>query len=76
MRTRKAPAPLPNPPESAAMVHTTIVRSPNAHPPRHPEAQAPSRRPASLEEHGSLLGTILMVIFSLALMSWVLLGVA
>jgi hypothetical protein len=34
------------------------------------------RRPVRPEERGSLIGTILMVLFSLVLVSWVLLGSA
>lgn len=55
------------------MVQTTIIRTPNVRP--HPAPHATqTRRPPSLEEHGSLAGTILMIVFSLGMISWVLLG--
>ena len=55
------------------MVQTTIVRTPN--PRFHPAPQArEARRPPSFEEHGSLVGTILMVVFSIGMISWILLG--
>jgi hypothetical protein len=57
------------------MVQTTIIRTPNVRPPPAPQARE-TRRPPSFEEHGSLAGTILMVVFSLAMISWVLLGAA
>lgn len=53
------------------MVQTTIIRTPNVRP--HPVPHA-TRRPPSFEEHGSLAGTILMIVFSLGMISWVLLG--
>ena len=57
------------------MVQTTIIRTPNVHTHRAPPAPQ-TRRPPSLEEHGSLAGTILMVVFSLGVISWILLGAA
>ena len=58
------------------MVPTTIIRTPNARPQHQQAVPSRNRRPISLEERGSLAGTILMVVFSLVLMSWVILGVA
>ena len=57
------------------MAQTTIIRTPN--PRFHPAPKAQElRRPPSFEEHGSLVGTILMVAFSIGMISWILLGAA
>ena len=58
------------------MVQTTIIRTPSTDTRPHLAPSTASRRPLSLEERGSMLGTILMVVFSLALVAWVLVGTA
>ena len=64
------------------MVQTTIVRTPNLQAHQAPPRRAVRRPPfyggheRGLEERGSLVGTIMMVVFSLGVISWVLLGAA
>lgn len=58
------------------MVPPTIIRSPSPETHVHQPLPRLDRRPVRPEERGSLIGTILMVLFSLVLVSWVLLGSA
>jgi hypothetical protein len=58
------------------MVPPTIIRSPSPETHVHQPMPRLDRRPVRRVERGSLIGTILMVLFWVVLVSWVLRGSA